>query len=248
MDEILVGILIFVGLVAASLGTLAIYEKLPSQYRQDDTNAVVRLLANLFVVMTSLVLGLMINSARNTLEFIDRNMHAYATELILLDRTLRHYGPEASDVRQHLIALVQRINTHTAEPTVTDNAASEELLYQIGDGLSALGPQDAVHTDLWQDARAHFQRVVEQRWILIEQSEGTFPRPLIVMLVAWLLLIFASFGFRAPRNAVVVTGFVASAALIAAAVCLILDMDVPFGGPIQVSTAPLERAIAQVQE
>ena len=44
--------------------------------------------------MTSLVLGLLLNSAKNTLKSTDRNVHAFATELILMDRTLRQYGPE----------------------------------------------------------------------------------------------------------------------------------------------------------
>ncbi|MGI8526720.1 MAG: DUF262 domain-containing protein [Pseudolabrys sp.] len=67
------------------------------------------------------------------------------------------------------------------------------------------------------------------------------------LLAAWLILIFASFGFRAPRNAVVVVSFVVSSALIAGALYLILDMDVPFDGTIQVSPAPLARAVAEME-
>ena len=70
---------------------------------------------------------------------------------------------------------------------------------------------------------------------------------MIVMLVAWLMLIFASFGYRAPRNAVVAASFIGSAALIAAAIYLIIDMDVPFSGPIQVSAKPLQRVLVEIQ-
>jgi hypothetical protein len=94
MREAALGVAIFACLAAASLTNLSSYDRLPSRHRQDDTIAVVRLTANLFVVMTSLVLGLMINSAKNTFESIDHNVHAYATELILLDRSIRQYGPK----------------------------------------------------------------------------------------------------------------------------------------------------------
>ena len=67
------------------------------------------------------------------------------------------------------------------------------------------------------------------------------------MLVAWLVLIFASFGYRAPRNAVVVSTFAVAAVLIAGAIYLIIDMDVPFTGPIQISPAPLLRAEEQMR-
>lgn len=90
--------------------------------------------------------------------------------------------------------------------------------------------------------------MVELRWIIVGQSEGTIPAPLVAMVVAWLVLIFASFGYRAPRNAVVVTSFLLSSLLLAAAIYLILDMDAPFAGPVKVSPAPLLRAIAEMQK
>jgi hypothetical protein len=71
---------------------------------------------------------------------------------------------------------------------------------------------------------------------------------LICLMVAWLTLIFAGYGFRAPRNSIVVGTLLVSAALAAAAIFLILDMDTPFTGPIQVSPAPLQRALAELQQ
>jgi hypothetical protein len=103
----------------------------------------VRLTANLFVVMTSLVLGLMINSAKNTFESIDHNVHAYATELILFDRSLRQYGPETQDARQSLIAYVQRVVDATSVSQKTPavaNKLSELLLNEIGNRLAQLAP------------------------------------------------------------------------------------------------------------
>ncbi|TIS11462.1 MAG: hypothetical protein E5X07_40805, partial [Mesorhizobium sp.] len=96
----------------------------------------VRLAANLFMVMSSLVLGLMINSAKNTFESINVNVHTFATDLILLDRTLRHYGPEADGARQSLTAYVQRVvdtSTADSDTTVAPNRLSELLLNQVGD-------------------------------------------------------------------------------------------------------------------
>ncbi|WP_348642933.1 hypothetical protein [Mesorhizobium sp. B2-8-9] len=91
MGEMLVGAAIFACLAGASLVSLMVHERFPAHHLQDDTSAVVRLAANLFVVMSSLMLGLMINSAKNTFEAINGNVHTFATDLILLDRTLRHY-------------------------------------------------------------------------------------------------------------------------------------------------------------
>lgn len=251
MGEVSVGVAIFACLAGASLACLAIYPRFPEHHRQDDTGAVVRLAANLFVVMSSLVLGLMINSARNTFESIDRNVHTFSTDLILLDRTLRLYGPEAGSARDLLTAYVQRVvdtSANDGSTTVVPNKLSELLLNQVGDRLGALTPTDAKHSAAQQSAMQQLQKVIEMRWVLAEQSEGVLPTPLICLLVAWLTLIFASFGFRAPRNATIIGTVLVSAALVAAAIYLIVDMDTPFSGPIQISPAPLQRALAELTQ
>lgn len=251
MLEAFIAMVIFLCLAASAFASMAIWPRLPARHRDDDTNTVVRLAANLFGVMTSLMLGLMINSAKNTFESIDHNVHAYATEMILFDRILRQYGPEADAVREPLVAYVHRVVgqwSQTEETPIVANRLSEHLLSEIGTRLSALAPPDTAHSSLLEDAHQRLRKLLELRWVLIEQSEGAIPTPLIAMLVAWLALIFASFGFRAPPNAITVSTFAVSAVLIAGALYLIMDMDVPFSGPIQISPAPLERALAELQQ
>lgn len=224
------------------------HSRLPLHHRQDDTQVVVRAIANIFVVMTSLVLGLMLNSAKGTFESVDRNVHAISTDIILLDRWLRLYGPDANEARQRLLAYTEETASRIRNSTPLNvDRERQGLIDAVGHSLRAMTPGDAEHVARWNDAIRQFHRIIEQHWILVEQSEGTLPMPIIVLMVAWLLLVFASFGYRAPHNAVVMSSLVVSAALIAGAIYLILDMDVPFNGPIQVSPAPLQRAIAELK-
>ncbi|MDQ0558969.1 hypothetical protein QO004_000744 [Rhizobium mesoamericanum] len=250
--ELLVAVVVFALLMIASIGTMLTYSKLPVHHRQDETNTVVRLVANIFVVMTSLVFGLMINSSKNTFAEIDKNVHAFATQIILLDRTLRTYGLEANETRARLENYVEKALTNPAraatDPMVKSDRTSELALNAVGDSLSLIKPSDPGHVALWNDARQQYQRIVEQRWIIVEQSEGVIPRPLITMLTAWLTLIFASFGYRAPRNIIVVLMFFMSALLISLSIFIVLDMDIPFSGWIQISDTPLRRALAELQQ
>jgi hypothetical protein len=247
MSETLVAAVFFVCLAAASLGAMLLHARLPERQRADDTHAVVRAVANIFVVMTSLVLGLMVNSAKNTFEDVDKGVHAYATDLILLDRTMAQYGPETAAARATLLAYVKQAAAHMAQrDPVLGSRTAEDMLHDVSVQLRALAPADPAHVALQLRAEQRFEKVYEARWALVEQSEGTIPTPLVVLLAAWLMLIFASFGYRAPRNAVVVVSLVVASALVAGALYLILDMDVPFDGTIQVSPAPLERALAEM--
>jgi hypothetical protein len=95
-------------LMAAALGGF-LGAAVRSGRSQDDTKTTVRLAANLFVAMTSLVLGLMMNSAKNTLVTDNRNVHALAIDLILLDRTMRALGPQACEARPSLWGQFRRL-------------------------------------------------------------------------------------------------------------------------------------------
>jgi hypothetical protein len=250
MNVPVVACLVFAGLATASLGCLLFYERLPERHRQDDTQGVVRLVANIFVVMTSLVLGLMINSAKTRFDGINRDVHSYATGLILLERSLLVYGAAAEPAHARLHAYAERAANGrwtSTDPVLVSDRTSEELLRAIGVEIRAIRSAEADRMALWNDIWQQYRRIVELRWALIEQAEGSIPVPLLVMLVAWLVLIFASFGYRAPRNPVIVLSLVLSAALVAAALHLILDMDAPFEGSIQVSPAPLQRALAEMR-
>jgi hypothetical protein len=248
MPETWIALAFFICLVGASLGTLFLHPRLPHWHSAPETRDLVRLCASIFVVMTSLLLGLMVNSAKNTFESVDKNVHSYATELILLDRSLRHYGSETDGVRSKLLSYVKQAAARMAQDEgMVASRAAEQLLDDVAGGLRALQPASADQTALRLAAERQFAAIFEMRWALIEQSEGTIPMPLIVLLGAWLGLIFASFGYCAPRNPVVMGTLVISSLLIAGAIYLILDMDGPFGGPIQVSSRPLERALAEMQ-
>ena len=59
-------------------------------------------------------------------------------------------------------------------------------------------------------------------------------------------LIFAAFGDVAIRNPIVIATLVIAAALMSATLYVLLELDAPFSGTIRMSTAPLERALAEL--
>ena|SRR5262245_43231150 len=66
LNALVAAVLTFLSVLGAALLGHFSKTRLPSQHRQDDTTIVVGLVGNLFVVTTSVFLGLMLNSAKNT--------------------------------------------------------------------------------------------------------------------------------------------------------------------------------------
>jgi hypothetical protein len=241
--------ILFAALLAASLGVLYFQESLPDSHRSAGTVATVRLIANVFTVMTSLVLGLMVSSAKGTFDKADRDVHQFAADSILLDRTLFRYGHDADPTRHKFqVYLRDTLGRYAAgvEGGESD-LESEQMLYAVGDSLVQLKSNEDRRLALWNDAQQQLEQLIKFRWTLLEDSQTTIPVALLIMLGAWLVLMFASFAYLAPRNLLVVASLSLAAFLVSAAIFLIIDMDEPYSGPVSVSFAPIERALHEMQ-
>ena len=166
----------FVSMLGAALLGLLSKTRPPAEQMRDDTINVVRLVANLFVVMTSLVIGLMLNSAKTTLDTNTHNIHMLATEIIQLDRIMRALGPEAEDGRRYLLKYI-KLALSDADP-LEENRDAEASLDAVGASLRAIRVSDRQKLALWIDGRRLYRRVVRQRWVLIDTAGGSIPAPL----------------------------------------------------------------------
>ena len=78
------------------------------------------------VVLSALVLGLLIVSGKSTFDTATCDLKHFATQIVLLDRTLRALaGTWPSDY----------------EPEVVDDPRAEQLIYQLQNAILALAPE-----------------------------------------------------------------------------------------------------------
>ena len=92
------GLLVFAVLAAAALFSLWLYPHLPEDYRSAETTSNMRLGMGVLATITAVVLGLSISSVKGHFVQASRDVQALGADLIVLDRTLRFYGPDAAHV------------------------------------------------------------------------------------------------------------------------------------------------------
>ena len=63
-------------------------------------------------------------------------------------------------------------------------------------------------------------------------------------MVFWLSMLFISFGLFAPRNVTAIVTLLLSAVSVAGALFLILELNHPFSGLLQIPSTPLRNALA----
>ena len=100
--------------------------------------------------------------------------------------------------------------------------------------------------DLKREAFSLVVSVAELRWLMFEQSASSISYPLLALLVFWFTITFTGFGIFAPSNVTVSVAFALCALAVAGAVFIALAMYSPFQGLLQISSAPLRDALAQL--
>lgn len=249
MDPIVISLIVTAVVFLGGVAGLHLHRLLPKHHLTKETQDVVRLGIGMMSVLASLVLGLLIATAKTSFDTTDHQLRSYAAELILLNETLRDYGDSASEPRSYLRSFTEQTiaaNWGTDRPPNLDDRSAEMILEHVRETIRALKPVDAGQKWLQDQALDISASLLRQRWLLIEQT-GPSVRPIVlVILVSWIVVIFASFGINAPQNATVLAAFLLCSLSIGGSVFLILEMDNPLQGLLKVSSWPMTNALSHM--
>jgi hypothetical protein len=250
MYALIVSLMATVCVFAGGIASVLLHPRLPPGHRSKETQDVVKLGIGMLSVLASLVLGLLIATGKSSSDSTDQQVRSYAADIILLAETLRDYGDEASKptalLRAFTTSTLHDIWPQDYSDSNLANPATGQQLEHVREAIRALHPVDAGQHWLQDQALTIVTSLLHQRWQLIEH-QGPNVRPVVLLiLVSWITIIFASFGLNAPRNATVVIAYLVCSLGIGGAVFLIIEMDNPFQGPLQIPRAPMENALAQM--
>jgi hypothetical protein len=236
---------IFGGLFAG----MAIRDRLPEHHLDKPSEDAVRIAMGTLATLTALVIGLLVAAAHASFDTKSEETTELAGDLILLDRQLVHYGPEAAEARKVLrhFAIYKIQSTWPDEVATPADPEGWKFLEDVQDRLRALTPTDDAHQWLRTRALEVSGDVARTRWLLDVQRASAVPRPFLIILVLWLTVLFASFGVFSPRNGTVLVAMLVCAVSLAASIFLVLEMDKPFTGTIRISSAPMHEAVARIE-
>jgi hypothetical protein len=248
MSSIAISLITFTVVFGGALLGIALRSVLPQNELTDDSRDVVKLGVGLIATTAALVLGLLIASAKSSLDIQNSELTEMSSRVVLLDRVLAHYGPEAKQARDELHSSVVRSfewvsSQDAAGPSQFGPSADGEVLY---DSIQGLSPKDDAQRSLQAQASSMVIALGQTRWLMAEQRVNSVSVPLLVVLIFWLTIIFISFGLFAPRNVTVVVSLLVSSLSVSGAIFLILGMYSPYAGLIRISSAPIRAALARL--
>jgi hypothetical protein len=251
MSPLAIGAVVFVcAFGGASLG-MFLGAVLPKHQVSAESKEGVRVAIAMIATLTALVIGLLTASAKGSFDTKNNEFKGMISRLVLLDRTMAHYGPETKEarnlLRQRVAARLSDVwGNATAEQIQTEAIGKGPGLEEIQDKLWALSPQNDAQRWLRSKAVEIGGDIDEASTKLLQQIDSAVQWPFLVILIFWLTVIFTSFGLFSPANATMRISLLVCAISAAGAIYLILQMDQPYSGLIKISAAPLRTALDQL--
>jgi hypothetical protein len=252
MNPAISAVIVFVVVLGAAVVGAALARALPEHHLSGASWSPVAVGIGFIATMAAIVLGLLVASAKSSYDAKNNELQEAAARIVMLDRTLRQYGPETKQVREMMRDFLKSrysMRWVKAEIARSDHPATPAYGYeQVEHSLRALSPANEEQRALQARALLLVDRVGESRWLLIAQSTENISLPLLITLVTWFAVIAGCTGLFAPRNGTTFVVAALCALAISVTIFLIMSMYQPFGGVLRLSDAPLRTALALVEQ
>jgi hypothetical protein len=251
VNSLAISLLCFFCIFCGALIGLYIRRVLPEHHLSDTTWDSIKIGTGLIATLTALVLGLLVSSAKTSYDTINAEISQAGAKIILVDRILARYGPETKAARDELRRCIasglERVG-HEGDGVQSGVRALERRsgVEEVHDMVRRLSPQSEYQRLILAQAMGIMGEITQSRWLVFEQLHGAMPKPFLIILVLWLTVFFMCFGLLSEANSTVVTVMFVCALSVTGAIFLILEMNNPMQGMIQVSLDPLRMALAQL--
>lgn len=251
VDSLLIAGIVFACTFGGALAGICLRRILPEQHLSSDSKDVVKMGTGLIATLSALVLGLLVASAKSSFDSQRTGLQQLSTNLILLDRSLKFYGPETKEIREQLRRTVQLLldlcwpadASHASRLDASELTISAGALYA---SIRDLSPKTDSQKAIQSQAIQISIDLARTRWFLSQGEESAIPAPFLIILIFWLTVLFITFGLFSPGNATVITVLFICAVSVAGALFLIVELDRPMHGLIRISSKPLHDALGQL--
>jgi len=251
MSPFTVAVIVLACVFGGALAGLYLRNRLPDHHLQEDSKDIVKLGTGVIATMAALVLGLLVSSAKSSFDKMNDELTLVSSKVVQLDRVLVQYGPEAKDVRSVLRQNFQAVVEGLAAADKVQllkilTATAEDGVEGVQTAVRALVPRNDAQRELRSQALALAEDMSAFRTLLLLQQHDSISVPLLVVVVAWLALIFMGFGLFSPSNGTVIAALFLCALSVSGAIFLILEMDDPLEGMVRISDTPMRSALSLI--
>jgi hypothetical protein len=247
MNSVPISAIIITILFGSALITMFVVRFLPGHHLSPETKSVISVSMAVIGTLSALVVGLLISTANSSFIAKAQEIADISADVISLDRLMQRFGSEAQDgrvlLRHYTAAELQDLFPENSDQAPNmENIATVSILEELQNKIVALMP--ANDTQRWLQAQSLqlTTAIMAARWQLAQGTVST-PRPLLLLVLFWFVIIFASFGLFAPLNPTSIVAILLCSVGVGSAIRIITELQEPFGGLMRVSNTSLTHAL-----
>ena len=238
-------------LIGAAVG-MVLRRALPADLLEGGSKEAIRLGAGFLSTLSALVIGLMIASAKNTYDNQNTNIRQLGTNAALVDQMLTKYGAEAKAARTLLRETIPSATARMWRENVSGKDGGStfvvsETAERFYNAVEDLKPANAEQTSLKSRIIQITTDMGRTRLLVFTQADDGIPLPFFIVLVFWLVAIFASFSLFAEPRPIIIVSTLVFALSVSSALFLIVDLSHPFQGLMQISNHHLRMVLPTIE-
>lgn len=251
MNGIIISLIMFVVIFGGAVIGIAIRSFLPERHMSEESRNMVVLGMGIVATMAALVLGFLIEGAKDSFREQRTELIEMSAKVVILDDLLSDYGPGADDARNVLRASLARTIDNLWPGDGKDPAGLGTLdgSAAVYDKILSLDSGSGREQSIRDQTLTLAYELTETRDALVLGQSRSVPSAFLISLGLigfWFVAIFFSFGLYAPTNGTVIATLVISALSVAIALFIIMELNMPFDGLLKMPSAPLAEALQQI--
>jgi uncharacterized membrane protein YbhN (UPF0104 family) len=224
---------------------MLLHGRLPDTHLEGDSKDVIKLVMGLIGTMAALILGLLIASANSNYNAQSSELQSLSANAVLLDRLLLSYGPEAKGARERLRDAVTAAHDRIWTPNGL-RPPNLDVAGKFVQEVQGLAPKNDTARSIQNRAMQLTDNIMQTRLLMSEQQRGAIPTLFLIALIFWICALFLGFGLLVRFNVTVSAALFVGAFSVSSAIFLILELNEPYRGFLQISDAPLRHVLMQI--
>ena len=242
-----IAIVVWALVFGASLAGMWIGSRLPPEHRTTESQNVVTISMTMVSTLTALVLGLLLSVANTSFTTNQQQLMSTSSDLIRLEHLFRFYGSEADAAREALKgyahSMMQDMFPPAGAERNVENERTLDYMARAENTAASLVPANATQRWLQPRMQEVADEIVQEHFALVRQRLDVIPPAVMLLLMVWLVLLFASYGLFAPRHMTSVIVLLLASGAASGAILLIIELETPNRGFVSLSPEPLQHAI-----
>lgn len=253
MASLIVAATFFVTTFSVSIFCMYCIAKLRRKPLGGDTVRSMTMTVGIVATLTAVVLGLLINSTKESFDHTERAIKHSAIQILTLHRLLKKYETEQARVIDlSLLSIVKDSLSSNGYKNQTEEQISQSIIFSkledLVDQIRSLQPTDAYHRVLFEQMIRLTDDLLQSRWFAVTSIGSSIPDFFLIVLWFWLVITFGCFGLMSPLNKHTVIIKALCSLSVSSAIFLMLELDGAFDGLIYASLEPLHVTYRLLQE